>query len=219
MGRLNMDAWRRIGAPDHILNWVKDGVKINFISEPIPGDMGNCVKNGVEEKFVDEQVEKCTEDEAVCILPIKCIPKKNQKLRLVVDCRYVNNYVVAPKFKQEGIEMVAEQIQAGDLLITVDLQDGFHFVNLHKSCQKYFGMRWKGKCYIWQELPFGCLASPYFFKKILKPVTKYLGDKLHLRIALFVTIQMSQPQCATGNRDMLLATLEELSWCVNYEKS
>ena len=98
--------------------------------------------------------------------PIQCIPKKSGKLRLVIDCRHVNQFICAPRFKQEGIEVVAQLIEEDDVLISVDLEDGFHHVDMNCSCHTYFGMYWRGEFYIWCVLTFGCSASPYIFKKI-----------------------------------------------------
>ena len=59
---------------------------------------------------------------------------------MILDCRFVNNYMDTPKFKQEGIEGVADLIQEGDEIVTVDLKDGFQHVPVHISSQTYFGM-------------------------------------------------------------------------------
>ena len=81
----------------------------------------------------------------MCVLPIQCVPKKENKLRMVVDCRYVNASIVTPKFKQEGIKSVAEQILEGDQLISVDLENGFHHVDMIPEHWQYSGMCWQGR--------------------------------------------------------------------------
>ena len=229
MGRLCPIEWQRIGAPEHILEWVKFGVKVPFKDPPPPCFYDNHVKGATQWNFVDNEIQKLLREGFVCkvkqqpqcVLPIQTVPRKSGKLRLVIDCRYVNRHIEAPKFKQEWIEAVANQILEGDELISVDLENGFHHVDLHPDHWSYFGMCWHGQFYVWCVLPFGCSASPYIFKKILEPVTIFLRKEFALRIALFVDdlFQMSRKCCATDNRDTLINTLEDLGWKINKDKS
>ena len=172
------------------------------------------------EKLVKRGSIKQVDHPPHCVLPLQCVPKKNSKLRLVLDCRHVNGFIKAPKFRQEGIEAVSTQIQEGDLLISVDLKDGFHHVGMKPEFWTFFGMYWRGSFYVWTVIPFGMSASPWIFKKILEPVTQYLRE-LGLRLALFVDdfFQMARRRFALGHRDLLLETLEDLGWKINKDKS
>ena len=187
------------------------------------------MKGAKEYNFVDNEVNKLlrngyikeVETIPTCVLLIQTVPKKSGKLRLVVDCRHVNKFVRAPKFKQEGIDAVAEQIKEGDKLISVGLEDGFQHISMHDSCVTYFGMRWRNRFYVWLVLPFGCSASPYLFKKILEPVTTFLRAEFAMRLALFVDdfLQMSESVNVTSNKDDLIDTLLDLEWKFNEKKS
>ena len=75
---------------------------------------------------------------------MSCVPKKNWKLRLVLDCRRINKWMMTKKFKQESIESVMQLIQ-GDELITTDIKDGFHHLKIHVSSQKFLEIKWKDK--------------------------------------------------------------------------
>ena len=193
MPSLNLNAWRKIGTPDHILEWIEHGAYIPFKSKPTSIHLSNRIYGAKEHNFIDVQIRKLLDTGAIklcdkkptCVLPIQCVPKKNGKLRMVLDCRYVNNFISAPKFKQEGIEAVASQIQPGDLFTSIDLEDGFHHVDMKKEFWTYFGMQWRGQYFVWAVLPFGMSASPWIFKKILEPVTTFLRSN-GLRLALFV---------------------------------
>ena len=194
MGRLISEAWERINTPEHILQWIKYGVKIPFREEPAECFLPNRIKGAKECNFVDAEIAKLIQEGSIrkcfnwkpkCVLPLQCVPKKQNDLRLILDCRHINTYVQVPKFNQESIEVVANQIQEGDVMISVDLEQGFHHVDLHISVQSFFGMSWRGEFYVWRVLPFGCSASPYVFKKVLEPVSAYLRDQ-NLRLALFV---------------------------------
>ena len=98
MGKLNLEAWKCIGALDHILQWIEFGSKINFTEKPKKCIMKNRVQGAKKFNFVDKQINKLLSQGAItecktgeiphCVLPIHCVPKKNGQLRLVVDCRH-----------------------------------------------------------------------------------------------------------------------------------
>ena len=228
---LKLEAWKQIGAPDHILDWVENGAPIPFRPDfPPEIHLKNRVSGAKEFNFLDKEIQKLEKQGAIkqcdigdkpkCVLPIQCVPKKNKKLRMVLDCRFVNTYICAPKFKQEGIESVIQQIEEDDELISIDLESGFYHVKIKQRYWKYFGMQWRNRFYVWCVLPFGMAASPWIFKKILEPVTSYLRS-LDICIALFVDdfLQMIKKHLFIAHREILIDTLTDLGWSINWEKS
>lgn len=176
MGKLKVEAWRKIGASDTVLDWIENGVRVKFIKAPHATCLSNRVQGITNELFVDAEISRLGQEGAIkecvgwkpqCVLPITVVPKKNNKKRLVLDCRHTNEFIHVPKFSQEGIESVAQQIQEGDLVVSVDLKQGFRHVGLHVSCQTYFGMCWRNRFYVWTVLPFGAKMSPFIFNKCL----------------------------------------------------
>ncbi len=49
-----------------------------------------------------------------CVLPLSVVPKKGKKFRLILDCQHINSAIVCPSFKQEGMAVVAQQIESDD---------------------------------------------------------------------------------------------------------
>lgn len=226
-GVLNLNVWQRIGASDRVLQWIEHGVDLMFSSVPEQCHLKNRIAKH-EFKFVSSEIKRLLSQGAIkqseykphCILPLTCVPKKNKKLRLVLDCRHINVNIDTPKFSQEGIDCVAQSIQEGDLLCTVDLQHGIHHLGIHTDYQKYLGFCWQGKFYVWTVLPFGVKCAPFIFNKCLRPVVGFLRQN-GLRVVLFVDdfFQMAQPRLATDHLDFLLDTLSQLGWKINQEKS
>ena len=208
---------------------MKYGIKIPFEKDPHPIHLQNRVHGNADRKFVKSEINcllkagvirKCYNWKPWCTLPITCIPKKNGKRRLVLDCRYLNKNIKTPKFSQERIEVVGEQIQEGDDAISVDLENRFHHVKIHKRSQQSIGMQWEGDYFIWRVLPFGISCAPFFFSMILRPVVSYLREN-NMRITLFVDdfFQISRPEMTTDQNELLIQTLRELGWQINFEKS
>ena len=81
-------------------------------------------------------------------------------------------------------------------------------------------MKWKGRFYVWNVLCFGLSISPYYFYKILRPVTQHL--RLNgLRLCVFVDdiLLMADTEHIGDHSELLVETLTSLGWKINWEKS
>ena len=229
MPKLIKDAWRRIGASDRVLQWIDEGVPLEFSQEPAACFLQNRISGDNQVRFVNEEVNRLlninairevSRNEVHCVLPLRCVPKKQNKNRLVLDCRHVNENIVCPTFTQEGLQSVQDQIQEHDKLISIDLENGFHHVEIKKEFQKYLGFQWSGRFYVWTVLAFGIKSAPYFFYKILRPVVTFFRQN-GIRNALFVDdfLIMMKDMYVTDHTEFVLNTLQELGWHVNWSKS
>lgn len=91
--KLNADAYQSIGASEQIIDWLSHGIKIPFYAEPgcLYGD--NYVYFIQHQAFVDKEIGALLRDGTIkqvdyvpkCIHPMRCVPKKKNKLRLVID--------------------------------------------------------------------------------------------------------------------------------------
>ena len=226
----NIDAWRRIGTPEHVIDWIENGIKLQFVKSPPSIRLSNPPQSKEQYSFIDAEVEdllknkiirKCDPGEIpYCVSPIRAVSKKGGKYRLITNLQQLNLCVDVPKFSQEGIEIVAEQLEPNDLLLTVDLKSGFHHCMVHPDSQKYLGFYHKGAYFVWQALPYGLKSSPYYFNKYFRPVVQFLREN-DLRVSLWVDdyLLMSRPVVATDNKDFLLHTFQDLGLSVNYDKS
>ena len=112
MPKLNTDAYHRIGALGKVIDWINNGVPLNFKSEPNACCHANRINNDKQSCFTDDELKKLVVTGAIlpvseipkCTLAMSCVPKKNGKLRLVIDCRPLNKFTDCPSFTQEGID-------------------------------------------------------------------------------------------------------------------
>ena len=149
--QLNAKAYKRIGAPDYIIDWINNGVRIPFKDKPNKCFYSNRIQSKVQASFVDSQIEKLVKEKSLCevsqkphcVLALQCVPKKNGKQHLVVDCRPVNVSNNTPSFTQEGLKAVTELIEPYDQLLLVDVENGFHHVGIHEDSQQFFGIKWR----------------------------------------------------------------------------
>jgi len=211
-----------------ITNWVTEGARIPFTNLPPPFFLKNHPMTAEQETFISQEIEKLLQsgtimetDQATNISPLGAVPKKNGKLRMILDLRLVNNYIQTPRFAMEDIRKVRPLLQEGDFMTTIDLKDGFHHVPIHPRDQPHLGMHWKGRTYIWTHLPFGLSASPYIFCKVLRETITLLrlrGLRVNCYTDDILILGRSREECQQAV-ETTLETLKMFGWQVNKEKS
>ena len=225
-----MDAWERIDVPKFVLDWIKYGVRIPFKAgeDNISFELNNRQFSDKEETFIDGEIsrflsadwiERC-DVKPICVNPILCVPKKNNKLRLITDLRSINEHCAVPHYRNEDIKDTVRLVKSGDYFVTADIKDGFFHVPIAKEDRDYLGFYYKGFYYRWKVLPFGLSCSPFYFNKVLRPVITYLRS-VGLRVTVFVDdfLLAFDFACATDHIDQFIHTLTDLGFVINFEKS
>ena len=106
MLKLNTVAWTRIGENNQILEWVENGIPIILKDNPGHFVLPNRQLSDNYQSFVDLELCRLLTIGAIetcnyipqCVSPINVVPKRNNKLRLIIDLRKLNGYGDAPRF-------------------------------------------------------------------------------------------------------------------------
>jgi ribonuclease HI len=149
------------------------------------------------------------------------IPKKNGKIRPIIDLRRLNQFVKYYHFKMEGIELVKSLVRRGDFMVTLDLNQAFYHVPLARDQRKYFAFDFMEKRYCFNCLPFGLSSSPRIFTKILRPVIKLAREK-GIRLIVYlddILILASSKEMLNQQSIVVLDLLQQLGFTINKEKS
>lgn len=227
LGR-NLDAWKRIDAPDYVLEWLSEGVTLPFASDITPFEIRNRSLSQRQTDFVDSEIqrllllgfiEKCAV-KPTCVSPLGVVPKRNNKLRLITDLRQLNSYCEVPKYRNEDIRDTVKLLKPNDRFVTTDIKDGFFHIPVHRDYKQYLGFYWKGAYFVWCVLVFGLCCSPYYFNKVLRPIISYLRE-VGLRVTVFVDDFLLAASVAeiSDFSDQLVHTLQDLGFVINFEKS
>ena len=118
MGRLRQSIgfWESIGASKTVLDWIRFGVPLKWKSAPVEPRVLRNSRSALEHSsFIDSAVSEMLEssvirhsvERPVVVSPLGVVPKPNSKdkLRLIVNMRYVNQAIVVPKFKMETLSL------------------------------------------------------------------------------------------------------------------
>jgi hypothetical protein len=106
------------------------------------------------------------------VSPLGVVLKGEDNLRLILDLRFLNQFLQARPFKYESIRSVSELCSLGDLLFTVDLKSGYHHVDIFQDHWQFLGFQWRGRYYVFTQLPFGLAPACYVFTKLMRQIVK-----------------------------------------------
>jgi hypothetical protein len=106
------------------------------------------------------------------VSPLGLVQEGVDKLRLILDLRYVNSFLKVDAFKYESLRSVPYLCQLKDLLFSVDLKSGYHHVDVHPDYWQFLGFEWKGDFYVFCQLPFGVATACYVFSKFTKQLAQ-----------------------------------------------
>ena len=120
---------------------------------------------------------ECSYSPIVCS-PLSVVTNFSGKPPLVLDLRYVNQFLPDGKFKYEGLELIPNLFNSGDFSSTTfDLKSGYHHVDIHEDSRPYLGFSWGNgparKWYMFRVLPVGLFTACYVFTKLLQPSRVY----------------------------------------------
>jgi hypothetical protein len=226
---MNHLAWSNIGAGQTVLDWIERGVPFLFKHDQPPPvfQLSNPKFSRRQLEFLSKEIQRLENcgfiEKSVqphCVSPLKCVPKKNGKLRLCINLFQLNKYSVPPKFQYESISAVAQSITFEDHLVTIDLKDGFYHVPIAPNHRKYFGFVFNGEFFQWCVCPFGWNGSPYYFYKLMREVVKFIRSN-NIRAVMYVDdlLLMSHSATVTDHKDFIVQTFEDLGLRINFEKS
>ena len=89
-------------------------------------------------ELLETGVVRLSPERPTVVSPLGVVPKPNSKdkLRLIVNMRYVNQAIVVPKFRMESLSSLSELLRAQDFMVSFDLKSGFWHIPLAPEAQQ-----------------------------------------------------------------------------------
>lgn len=227
---LYLPEWRKITKDSFILNIIR-GYQLPFttmpnqIIEPSPIPMSSSDENKVTEAIgkllAQGAIKKSPEEKGQFISNVFSVPKSDGSVRLVINLKPLNEFIVAPHFKMEDYRTAAALLRPTDYMAVVDLKQAYHSVAVCGQHQKFLKFRWKETLYQFTCLPFGLNIAPYIFTKIMRPVLAVLRKQGLLSVNFLddtLLIGNTEHACSE-NAGATVKLLKQLGFTINEEKS
>ena len=90
---------------------------------------------------------------------------------------------------------------------------------MNEQYRTYLGFKWRNRYFVWNVLPFGLNASPWFFNKVIRAFVTFVRNS-GIRFCMFVDdgILLAQPELISEHSMFLLDTCDKLGLRINFEK-
>ena len=148
-------------------------------------------------------------------------PKKDGRVRIILNLKQFNNYMQHIHFKMETLKSAVNLMTQDCFLASVDIADAFYSIPIRKQDRKYFRFIYDGQKYQFTALVMGLATAPRVFTKILKPVFATLRAKGHIS-TIYIDdscLQGQTYQSCLQNIDDTVSLLDSLGLTINTDKS
>lgn len=181
--RSRLPFWRSVCSSSFVIGIITVGFMLPWAaggSPPAPWASANHASAFEHAEFVDTAVASLVTTGAVMrvskapflVSPLGVVPKAENKLRLILDLRYLNQFLELTKFKYESIKSVPDLCAPSDFLFTVDLKSGYHHIDMYQEHWQYLDFQWRDQYYVFTQLPFGLVPACYVFTKVMRQLVK-----------------------------------------------
>ena len=142
------------------------------------------------------------------ISPLKVVPKKGGKLRLILDLSWLNRYLIFPKFRYDSVKQIADLFEMGDYMFAWDAKDGYWHVDLHEDMWQYMCFEWEGQILYFAVMPFGLAPACWVFTKMMRVSINYMRMQ-GLKVLAYIDdgLAAAQPMAEAARlRDLTIKT-------------
>ena len=231
---LRLGFWQEVlHAPPPVLDCIENGYRLPLKFIPPSRCQPNHKSAMVHQSFVEDAVENLVKNRCtlrvsgrphICS-PLSVVSNSVGKLRLVLNLRYLNQYLHLFPFKYEDLRVAALLFDVDEYLFKFDLKSGYHHVDIHPDYHTYLGFQWETKgvaCYyVFTVHPFGLSTACYLFTKMIQPLIRYWrGRGLKAIVYLddgIVAVRGRQEALVESAR--VQQDIENAGFVINVEKS
>ena len=221
--------WAEITDDNWVLSLIRKGYRIPFKEQPILSPDPTFFQQPLSPQLEEEVASLLWKGAVEEIIPecpgyysrIFLVPKKNGKLRLIIDLSVLNHFVYTETFKMETQRKVRNADQLNDWAFSLDLTDAYLHIPIHHRSRKYLRFTLRGRVYQFKALPFGLSTSSFVFTRLMIVITTFLRRRaitLHPYLDDWLA-QNQNRRKLLEHRQFILSLINSLGLIINYEKS
>ena len=221
--------WAKITDDKWVLSVIRDGYRIPFLERPILSPNPVIFQQPLSQHLEEEVASLLSKGAVEEIIPecpghysrIFLVPKKNGKLRLIIDHSVLNHFVYTQTFKMETQRKVKDAIQLNDWAFSLDLTDAYLHIPIHYRSRKFLRFTLRGRVYQFKALPFGLSTSPFVFTRLMEVIATFLRRRaitLHPYLDDWLARNQNRRRLLE-HRQFILSLINSLGLIINNEKS
>ena len=221
--------WAEITDDKWVLSLIRKGYRIPFKERPILSPNPTFFQQPLSLQLEEEVASLLSKGAVEEIIPecpgyysrIFLVPKKNGKLRLIIDLSMLNRSVYTETFKMEIQRKVRNAVQLNDWAFSLDLTDAYMHIPIHHRSRKYLRFMLRGRVYQFKALPFGLSTSPFVFTRLMIVIATFLRRRaitLHPYLDDWLARNQNR-QKLLEHRQFIMWLINSLGLIINYEKS
>ncbi|CAJ0935493.1 unnamed protein product [Ranitomeya imitator] len=149
------------------------------------------------------------------------VPKKDGKVRPILDLKLLNRRVRLRHFRMESLRSVIASMEAQEFLCSIDIQDAYLHVPIFPGHHRFLRFAVQRDHFQFVALPFGLATAPRVFTKIMAALMAILRVRGLVLFPYLDDILIKAPSFAQAHESLsiVLDTLARFGWLVNRKKS
>ena len=236
--------WQDLGASKRVVRWLRFGYPLPFrlnsrgmaVTPPLvnqpPPNLITWYQDPVKQAHLDCMLNELVTKRAIEEIPLSqsdpvyfsrvfLVPKKNGKLRLILDLSALNEWLDCPSFKMDHAQVVRDALSPDMWATSIDLSDAYLHIPIRPNHCRFLVFQVGNRRFRWLVLPFGLNTAPRVFTDVMKALKRwgrrfgillfqYLDDWLQLHL---------NPQELARQTAHLINQCVRLGLIVNHTKS
>ena len=139
-----LENWKNITSGKYILDIVKHGLKLEYLSEVPHREPFQVTYNTKENGIISQEIGKLLKKKVIVqtiaekgdfFSSVFLRVKKDESYRMILNLKKLNTYIDSKHFKMESLQNVLHMVKSGVWMASVDLNDAYYSVLIHKEYQ------------------------------------------------------------------------------------
>ena len=189
----------------------------NFVSREHKEKVDNEIKSLLRKGVIVESEHEGGE----FISAVFSVPKSDGNVRLILNLKEFNRYVICVHFKMETIHSILKLVTPRCWMASINLKDAYYGVKIHPSHQKFLKFKYNDVLYNYTAYANGLGSCPCKFTKMIEPVVLELFVKRHViagYINDFILLNETYEGCTATVAETTIS-FDKLGFVVHAQKS
>lgn len=144
---------------------------IRHKAQNIPIHWMKDIANHIKELLDLDIIEESKSEYRSRIVPIK---KKDGSVRLAIDYRDLNKISNNDAFPMPRIKDILFKLSKARIFSKMDLKRGYYQIPMEENSKRYTAFAFKNKLYQFKMMPFGLVAAPQTFQRLMESILGHL---------------------------------------------